>query len=169
MTLPTKQIDVWSPASQEDKIKALVLLAGLPAREAGDAQVDKAAYYIALDGVTRHGLGEAVKFILKGALGHTFFPSPVEIRLQCDKAMEWHDRERARIAHQERLRAERIGDWPEPSPEAKARVARAYAAFCDGYKSTKAAEDGPKLDPELVAKVPDGPSTSDTFKRPKVA
>jgi hypothetical protein len=83
-----QKTDVWAPASQEDKIKALVLLGGLPARESANPQVDKASYYLALDGVTRYGLSEAVKSIIRGGLGHTFFPSPVELRLACDRAQQ---------------------------------------------------------------------------------
>lgn len=121
---------------------------------------------MALDGVTRHGLSEGVKAILKGALGHAFLPSPPELRMQCDKAMEWHVRERDRILRQQRIARDRDPPRREPTEAEKARVAKLYADFCEGYKATKAAEDGPKLDPALVALVPDAPST---FKRPKVA
>lgn len=139
MTLPAQQIDVWSKASHEDQIKALVLLAGMPAREAGDAHVDKAAYYLALDGVTRWGLSEAVKAILQGRLGHAFFPSPPELRMECDKAMEWHEQERQRVIRREQIERERREHAPkaEPSPEARARVAAAYAKFCAGHDNRK--------------------------------
>jgi hypothetical protein len=122
--------------------------------------LDRAAYYIALEGVTRYGLAEAVKFILRGALGHAFFPSPPELRLQCDKSMEFHEMERRRIARREQMERERQEAAPhgEPTPEARARVAATYAKFCAGYDKA-AAEDTLKLDPELVAQVPDNPKS----------
>jgi hypothetical protein len=160
MTLPANQTDVWSKATQDDKIKALVLLSAMPAQATDEAGVDKAAYYIALDGVTRYGLAEAVKFILRGALGHAFFPNPAELRLQCDKSMEFHEMERRRIARREQMERERQEAAPrgEPTPEARARVAAIYAGFCAGYDKASA-EDTLKLDPELVAQVPDNPKS----------
>lgn len=123
---------------------------------------------IALDGVTRHGLAEAVKFILRGALGHAFLPSPPELRIQCDKAMEWHERERDRIARREQIQRERIPDRDEPSPEAKARVSALYADFCKSYQKA-AAEDTLRLDPELVAQVADNPKALVHQRRGKAA
>lgn len=140
MTLPAHQIDVWKPASQEDQIKALILLGALLARPADDVTVDKAAYYIALDGVTRHGLSEAVKAILQGKLGHTFFPSPPELRQQCDAAMEWHEREADRIRRREQMARERS---PERSPlteDEKQRQEERMARFHAGINDQKAAE-----------------------------
>jgi hypothetical protein len=115
-------------------------------------------YFIALDGTTKHGLAEAVKFILRGALGHAFFPSPPELRMQCDKAMEWHERERERIVRREQIQRERVPARTEPSPQAKARVARAYDEFCQGYEKA-ATEETFRLDPELVAQVADNPKS----------
>lgn len=138
----------------------MVTLSGLPSRATTAGELDNAAFMMALEGVTRHGLSEAVKFILRGALGHAFLPSPPELRQQCDKAMEWHERERLRIARQEQIARERKQFAPvgEPSPEAKARVSAIYAEFCKGYEKA-AAEDTLKLDPELVAQVPDNPKS----------
>jgi hypothetical protein len=130
--------------------------------------VDKAAYYIALEGATRHSLSEAVKAILRGALGHTFFPSPVEIRQQCDAVMSWHVQERRRIDNtrrqlQERRRFDEVD--AQRTPQARARVEAAYASFCAGYEAQKPIEPGVYLDPELVAQVPDAPTP---FKRAKL-
>lgn len=135
-------------------------LSGLPSRETTAGDLDNAAFMMALEGVTRHGLAEAVKFILRGALGHAFLPSPPELRLQCDKAMEWHERERQRVVHREQIERERREHAPrgEPSAEAKARVSAAYAKFCEGYQKTKT-EEALKLDPELVAQIPDNPKS----------
>jgi hypothetical protein len=137
-----------------------VTLSGLPSRATTAGELDNAAFMMALDGVTRHGLSEAVKFILRGALGHAFLPSPPELRLQCDKSMEFHEMERKRIARREQMERERREHIPtgEPTPEARARVAATYAKFCAGYDKA-AAEDTLKLDPELVAQVPNNPKS----------
>lgn len=129
MTLPAHQIDVWKPASQEDQIKALILLGALPARAADDVSVDKAAYYLALEGVTRYGLSEAVKAILQGKLGHAFFPSPPELRLQCDAAMEWHEREADRIRRREQMAREKPAERAPLTEDEKRRQQDRMARF----------------------------------------
>lgn len=156
--LPTIQQDVWTLADEDDWRRALALLERLPSRATFSAEFDQQVYFIALHGTTQHGLFEAVKFILRGALGHAFFPSPPELRQQHDKCMEPFERERDRIAHREQMERERreFGPVAEPSPEAKARVSAIYAEFCKGYEKA-AAEDTLKLDPELVAQIPDNP------------
>jgi hypothetical protein len=142
------------------------LLAALPARAADDVAVDKGAYYIALEGVTRYGLQEAARVILKGGLGHTFFPTPVELRQKCDSAMSWHQRERERhhrvIRQTEENAAFNRSDALK-TQEARRRVTEVYAEFCAGYDATKPV-DRIWLDPELVAQIPDAPTT---FKRMK--
>lgn len=130
-------------------------LSGLPSRQTTAGDLDNAAFMLALEGVAKHGLSEAVKRILKGALGHGFLPSPPELRLQCDKAMEWHERERDRIRRREQIERE-MPVHRELTPEARARVNAIYADFCKGYE--KASTEGTfRLDPELVAKIPDNP------------
>ena len=156
--LPTQRPDVWKPATEADRAAALVSLAALPSRQTSSEKLDRAAYHIALDGVTRYGLTVAVQAILRGALGHAFFPSPPELRMQCDQAMQWHEREAERIRRRQRENAEwqRIhGDWRPPTEAEKARTSAVYAKFCEAYE--KPAHESPKLDPELVAKVPDNP------------
>lgn len=159
--LPAVQSDIWKPATETEKIQALVTLSGLPSRATTAGELDNAAFMTALEGVTRHGLSEAVKAILKGALGHAFLPSPPELRIQCDKAMEWHRRERENIRRRERENAEfnrqHGGPWRPPTAEEKERAARVYADFCKSYEPEP--EDAPKLDPELVALVPDNPKS----------
>lgn len=130
----------------------------MPSRATSSAEFDQQVYFIALDGTTRHGLSEAVKFILRGALGHAFYPSPPELRMQCDKAMEWHEREAERIRRQsdfQKFRKEQ-DEWRPPTEAEKARSAAVYAQFCKGYEKA-ATEDTFKLDPELVAQIPDNP------------
>lgn len=130
--------------------------------------MDSAAYVVALKGATFYGLKEAVTAILQGALGHTFFPSPVELRQQCDKAMSWHDRERKRIAAREenaRENAEFERAQAAKTPEAKARVKALMESF---YQTMGFSEDEndpavfrrrmeEKYGAEALAHVPDNP------------
>lgn len=154
--LPTIQQDVWSKSTPDDWRAALAALERLPSRATFSVESDQQLYFIALEGTTKHGLSEAVKFILRGALGHTFFPQPPELRMQCDKAMEWHERERERARRQDQMQRDRPAPRPEPSAAQRERVARLYADFCKGYEKA-AAEETFRLDPDLVAQVPDNP------------
>jgi cytosine/adenosine deaminase-related metal-dependent hydrolase len=138
--LPTKQQDVWSLATEADKLAALASLGSLPSRATSSENLDKAGYFVALEGVTRYGLSTAIRAILQGALDHAFFPSPPELRKQCDKAMEPHREMRARIAMQERIRAEQPPPIPQRTPEQVARVAAAYERFRGCVEDTKAKE-----------------------------
>ena len=115
------------------------MLGALPAREAANEQIDKASYYIALEGVTRYGLTEAVRNILKGGLSHAFFPSPPELRMQCDKAMEWPERQRERQIREDRYIQERRDNnaFVQRSPEAITRQQQAYRQFLAGYGDAK--------------------------------
>lgn len=153
-------------------MQALASLAGLPSRQADDEGIDKAMYFVALSGVTRYALSEAVKAIIRGGLGHTFFPSPVELRQQCDKAQRPHDEYARRVVMTEAQMRERQREaefQARKTPEARARVSAAYERFCKDHAASKPKSDatpGPILDPELVARIPDAPTT---FKSPKVA
>jgi hypothetical protein len=138
-----------------------VTLSGLPSRETTAGEIDNAAFMMALEGVTRHGLSEAVRFILRGALGHAFLPSPPELRIQCDKAMEHHKQMRERIARQERIASEREPDIPPRTADEiarqKERMARFYEA--SGYEDgRKIAQERVTLDPALVAQIADAPT-----------
>jgi hypothetical protein len=130
--------------------------------------VERAMYFVALDGVTRYALNEAVKAIIRGALGHTFFPSPVELRKQCDAAMAPHIRQAERVRRHEALaneNAEFERVIASRTPESITRVEAVYDQFCKQYRSP-AAETAPMLDPELVAQVPDAATF---FKKAKTA
>lgn len=157
--LPAKSRDIWKKATEADKASALASLSALPSRATGNETIDKGSYYVALDGVTYHGLVEAVRAILKGSLGHTFFPSPVEMRRECDRAMSWHERERQRIANHEQRRQENIAierAYAMNTPDARARVSKLYTDFCKSYAKPKP-ENSVILDPELLAQIPDRP------------
>jgi hypothetical protein len=140
----------------------LVTLSGLPSRETTAGEIDNAAFMMALDGVTRYGLSEAVRFILRGALGHAFLPSPPELRIQCDKAMEYHKQMRERIARQERIANERLPDIPPRTADEIARHTERMARFYEasGYEDgRKIAQERVTLDPALVAQIADAPTT----------
>lgn len=169
------RIDVWAPASQEDMIKALISLGALPARETVNQQIEKASYYLALEGVTRYGLSEAVRAILQGKLGHAFFPSPPELRQQCDKAMEGHRWHRERERRETRYINERRENnaLTQRSPEAIAKQQAIYRQFVDGYAKPEAkAEETERAEirarygmtDELVSAIADLPDPSN-FKK----
>lgn len=168
------QTDFWTPASQEDKIKVLLSLSGLPSRRAENQHIDKALYYLALEGVTRYGLAEAVKAVAQNKLGHPFFPEPQELRGLCDKAMEWPIQERDRQARKERLAQERREyatdrvKSPEEISRIKAKIAQCFASMDD----SKRADDADRaeirarygLTDEAVSALPDIPIPSN-FRR----
>lgn len=142
--LPATTTDVWTPANDGDKMSALAALACLPSRATSSAELDRAGYYLALDGVTRYGLSIAVRAIIQGALNHAFFPSPPELRLQCNKAMEAHERMAENIRRRERENADfnRLhGNPPERTEASKARVAALHEAYrqqVDGEEAARA-------------------------------
>jgi len=100
-------------------LECLTLLSSLPSRASVSDQINLAGYYIALEDVSRHGLQTATKLILQGSLGHTFLPSPPELRQECNKVMKpileaqaW-EAERARILKEQKemLDAMKAGTW----------------------------------------------------------
>lgn len=150
-------------------------LSGLPARQADNKQIDKAMYYLALEGVTRYGLAEAVKAVAQNKLGHPFFPEPPELRGLCDKAMEWPERQRERQIRAERMEQERreYSVDRKRSPEEIARVKALMEKFHASYDTEKTdAEDAERaeirarygLTDEAVSALPDQPLPSN-FKR----
>ena len=177
--LPALTPDISTRATESQVLQALASLAGLPSRQADDAALDQQMYFVALDGVSRYALSAAVKSIIRGSLGHTFFPSPVEFRQQCENAMEPHIRqaERVRIQEaQERERAEFARTRQGQTQASRERVAAAYAKFCASYTSEKdEAEEAERADirarygmtDELIDAIPDQPVPSN-FKKLEV-
>jgi len=132
--------------------------------------MDRQMYFVALSGVTRYALSEAIKAVHRNALGHPFFPAPSELRRLCDEAQAPVDRQaererdmreqsedRRRAAHYDALR----------TPAAKACVSAAYARFCAGYEAPE--NFVPTLDPALVALIPDNPNPPKPFKNARAA
>jgi len=142
------------------------LLAGLPSRQTSSAETDEASYYMALDGVTQHGLFEAVKAALQHKLGHTFFPSPAELRMLCDKTMEHHVRMRDRIWIRERIARETSPDVPPKTAAERARVQeimREFHASSEREKNDKFEAERAEIrarygmTPEVLASMKDQP------------
>lgn len=146
----------------------MTVLATLPSRRVSSEGLDRDAYYLALDGVTRYGLTTAVKAIMQNALGHAFFPSPPELRGEIDKAMEWHERQR-----QKELRIKRENEEferqsgvhrPPLTDEQRERQRKRMERF---YHSIGASEEAGHADfvaqmeakygREELAKVPENP------------
>lgn len=134
------------------------MLKRLPSPPTSSAEFDQQVYFLALHGTTQHGLFEAVTAILRNALGHAFFPSPPELRGQCDKAMEYHEQMRERIARQEQIKRDREPEPPPLTADQRARHEELMRSFHAGYEKV-AAEDTLVLDPALVALVPDNPKS----------
>jgi len=176
MNQVTIRQDVWKPASETDKASALAALSSLPSRPT-TGELDRASYYTALDGVTRHGLSAAVRSILQGGLGHGFFPSPPELRIQCDKAMEGPRWDRSQQLREDRYARERRENnaITQRSPQAIARQQKAYQAFTAGYEADKIRADESEraeirarygITEEAIASIPDLPVSN--FETPRI-
>jgi len=161
--------EVWVVASHDETIEAMMLLSVLPAREARDPHVNKAAYYLALEGVSAFALKGAVKSILQGSLGHGFFPSPPELRIQCKKVMEPFEWEMERRRRQRQRDSERPPTVIHSEAE-KASVARIYASFlasCSPNSQGKSEVEAQQIQArygitaEALADLPDAPHSSE--------
>ena len=160
-----------------------MMLKSLPSRASDTAEIDRQAFIIGQQGVTRGALAEAVKQVLRGALGHGFHPSAPEFRLLCDSIQRKQAEERARGEEERRQRREneqrRLQHEKTKTPEARARVAAMLARFNQAHDEAKASErqDGMTETHEQVRdrligqigetafnKIPDLP-VSDTFKQ----
>lgn len=97
----------------------------------------EASYFLALEGVTRYGLSTAVKAILQNALGHAFFPSPPELRGQCDKAMQPHKEAREREYRRERDRYPCEGRRERLTDEERAKAAALMAELNKSFERQK--------------------------------
>ena len=162
----TKQPNYSRKATETEIIQCLALLAELPSRRTDNPTISHAAYCIALRGVGSWSLQRAAENILQGKHGHTFFPTPVELRQQCDEAMApvLEYQERAHRRRQIEAEQREYAGTVHKSPEAKARV----QAMVDAFKASMPTDDEEKLlkeraevrnrygmTPEVLAKIPD--------------
>jgi hypothetical protein len=145
----TETTGVWQPATDLQKMQALILLAKLPMRSPSDLAVVKAVYLIALEGVAAFGLEQATKAILRGSLGHPFMPSPPELRMECERIMDSEREAVANAMRQERLAAEQPPPPPVHSPEEIARQHERMQRFYNQHDEAKAdlQKQFPKPDP----------------------
>lgn len=145
-------------------IAVLARLSSLPSRQVAEGTEDDAkdAMYRALKGVTRYALNDAMNAVLRNKLGHTFFPTPVELRRLCDEAQRPHQEYERRVRlTEEQLRERREYDRIQAmkTPESRARVRAMMQDLATLIGTHKTATGKPLLDPELVAQIPDAPST----------
>lgn len=178
-TLPAKAPDVWTLATDGDKLDRLTMLStSLGMRMPTDKKMLRAAFLIALDGVTLWALDQATRAILQNALGHPFMPAPPELRGLCDKAMVPHVEERERGRQAAIREAARARHRALPAPEAPAELyspaARAkVAALMENLSLSWPARQGnvllttrpAPLAPEKVAAVPDSLSPTPALMR----
>lgn len=124
-------------------LQCLTLLSSLPSRASADDQVNIAGFYMALEGVTRHGLQTATKQIMQGSLGHAFLPSPPELRQECDKVMKPILEARARDSYDRRILKEMSADSKraEWTPESRARATAKWEATKAQQRLDNAAEE----------------------------
>ncbi|MDV4163101.1 hypothetical protein R1538_18425 [Rhizobium leguminosarum] len=133
--------DVFRPATHADRVDALRVLANaLPGRRPVDKQLLLAAYELALEGVSRWGLAQAIREILQGSLGHGFLPSPPELRREIDRIMSPHVAARRREAE-----AARRYFWPDddkpralPGPKGNPEAVARWRARRSGEKAEAA-------------------------------
>jgi hypothetical protein len=105
----------FRPATDDDKLRALALLAALPSQTSySQTELDtrKAAYMIALENVTAWGLEAATTAILQGSLEHRFMPSASELASEI-RRIEDAERERVYRAAYRR----HVFNQPIPKPE----------------------------------------------------
>nr|WP_278434288.1 hypothetical protein [Brucella anthropi] len=141
-----KTEDFTTKATEQEMFECLTLLSSLPSRASANDQVNIAGYYLALEGVSRHGLQTTTKLILQGSLGHAFLPSPPELRQECNKVMkpileaQSRDAERARILkdQKEMLDAMNGGNW---TPESRARATEKWQSVRAAMQQQKAEEN----------------------------
>lgn len=168
--LPIQQPDVWTKATAAEKDQALTSMASLPARSTDNPEMGNAAYHIALEDVTRYALAECVRGVFQNKLGHTFFPSPPEMRRLCDLAMLPHERQRERAWRQHKLEQEsaQFRKRTVVSPEAKARSLQSYQEFCASYEQNKISGDEAErvriraefgMTEEALSQVPNAPNS----------
>ncbi|MBV2144220.1 hypothetical protein KUG47_12020 [Falsochrobactrum sp. TDYN1] len=102
-----------------------------------------AGFYLALEGVTRHGLQTATKRILQGSLGHAFLPSPPELRQECERVMKPILEARVRDNQERRIREEMAKDKPVAkwTPESRARATAKWEAEKAQQRLDNAAEE----------------------------
>lgn len=129
------------PVTEQDVLGAIVALGSLPKRGSDQAEIDLAAYRVALDGVASTALADAVRNILRGELGHAFFPSPPEFRMACDRADAARQADVAKQAERDRRARDQAALKPVVRTEAeKQRAREIYERFIQSHAAWKLEE-----------------------------
>jgi hypothetical protein len=135
-------------------------MARLPSKLSVDPLEDLKNYMAAVDGVSVFALETATTKILQGALSHDFFPSPVDLRRQCDKVEQPIVESRNRRMESERLAAEAIAEKQRfamvNTPESRFRVKEMADEFLRKCAERKAQEalENPRIDPFVPGYIP---------------
>ncbi len=134
-------LDLAKKISNRDLMVSMSLLGVLPSRTSESPETLLASYWISLEGISKFALEGAVREILRGALNHTYFPTPVEIRQEVAKIenpiRDAQHRKAAEIAQAEdeaRIRQAHA----QITPGTRARVAAIHAGFTAKYEADRA-------------------------------
>jgi hypothetical protein len=155
---------MFARASPTDKLAALTALSVLAKRQPVEMALLRDGYLLALEGVTRRSLAEAVREIMQNSLGHAFMPTPPELRGECNRLHALHVEPTVR---ERRFRWDEDEGPPPPDAKAKAKVAAIYAAVLadrerirrmQGNAEWAAAALRNGINASTVAGIPDRPS-----------
>lgn len=127
-------------------VQCLTLMSGLPSRAAASVTASQAGYFVALDGVGLWSLQEAARAILRKSLGHGFFPSPSELRGECDRIME-PIRELQRMDARAR-RIEQENREHAPRPARSAEEIERHTRLMESFNARFVSEADRKLEAE---------------------
>jgi len=110
--------------------------------------MEMAGYYVALEGVSKFAIQTAAKAIMRGSLGHTFYPQPPELRLQCDEVMrpireaEARDRREAEILKEQREeKRQREHSQSTWTPESRQRASAKWQQIKAQMQAESAKDD----------------------------
>lgn len=159
------------PASKGEIEQALRLLCNsMRAPEGGDFEALFRAYIVALDGCPAWAVANAVRRFVQGKVPDqslVFCPYPPGLRQAVDREMAPVVRQVEAEMRQNKLKAEARAyrSTVQRTPEARQRVATAMEAYRESRRKLERKEQtSSKLDPELVAMVPDAPTTFERLR-----
>ncbi|RWO75254.1 MAG: hypothetical protein EOS18_31390 [Mesorhizobium sp.] len=148
---------------------ALMALDCLPRRDTALGAVHLESFRVALEGkepgvvvVAHCDLVAAVRKVIQGALGHAFHPSPAELRMICNAAMEERTTEADReLRRQRELEERRSLRLIYRTDEQRARAAEITRRFHEQIEANCEADEieaiRVKYDPAELAQIPDAP------------
>lgn len=170
--MQSNEADKQRVVTRQDIAGALVSLSPLVKRVALDPEIEFAGYLAGLRSVRYLDLVAAVQAILEGALGHGFFPTPPELRIECNRAFDRRHADDVREARRREM-AEQIAtrnDLPKRTPEGRERVAKLMREFnmrweIERTKEPPLDEVRARLGDEALRRLPNQPTTSEAWRR----